>query len=328
MAGVEPCAAAAGALGLEAVLEAATRIRGRAHRTPVLGSAWLDAATGATVFLKCENLQRTGSFKFRGAVNAVGSLSEAEARRGVATHSSGNHAAALALAARRRGVPATVVMPRGAPAVKRRAVAGYGARVVECEGGLAAREAGLARVLAETGAVPIHPYDDDRVIAGQGTAALELIQEVPDLDLVLAPVGGGGLLSGTALAVAAGPARIRVVGVEPAAADDARRSLEVGRILGARETHTVADGLRTALCERTYRLIRRHVEAIVAVEEPSIIAAMRGLWERTKLLVEPSSAVPVAAILEGTPSARGLRVGVIISGGNVDLDRLPWQEPS
>jgi len=301
---------------------AAARIAGHVHRTPVLTSSALDSACGARVFLKCENLQRVGAFKVRGATNAVMSLDPATAARGVACHSSGNHGQALALAARERGMAAHVVMPSTASAVKRAAVAGYGATIVDCAPTLAGRESALAEVLAATGASEIHPYDDDRVIAGQGTAALELVEEVANLDAVVVPVGGGGLLSGTALAVAGHAPRTAVIGAEPAGADDAHRSFTSGTLVPSTAPRTVADGLLAGLSERTFAVIRSSVADIVTVEESAIIAAMRFLWERTKLVVEPSGAVAVAAVLAG--DVPGGRVGVILSGGNVDLDRLPW----
>lgn len=312
---------------LEDVREAAARIRPHARRTPTLTCSSLDRRAGATIFLKCENFQKVGAFKFRGACNAVFSLSDAEAARGVATHSSGNHAQALALAARLRGIPARVVMPSTAPAVKKAAVAGYGATITLCEPTLEAREATLAQVVRESGACPIHPYDDDRVIAGQGTAALELLEDHPDLDVVIAPVGGGGLLSGTAIAATALSPRIRVLAGEPEAADDAFRSVQAGRILPAGDPRTVADGLRTSLGLRTFPIIRDRVERIVTVSEAGIVEAMRYLWERAKIVVEASSAVPVAALLGGKVDLAGLRIGVILSGGNVDLEALPWQHP-
>ncbi len=311
---------------LAAVRAAAERIAPWAHRTPVLTSRSLDAMAGARLFFKCENLQRAGAFKFRGATNAVFSLGDDEAARGVLTHSSGNHGAALALAARNRGIRCWVVMPEGAPRVKRAAVAGYGAEIVFCEATVAAREATAARVAAETGATFVHPYDDPRVIAGQGTAALELLAEVPDLDLVVAPVGGGGLLSGTAIAVRGLSPATRVVAAEPAAADDAHRSFATGTLQPAGPARTIADGLRTALCPRTFRALRELTAGVVTVSEEAIVAAMRTVWERMKIVIEPSAAVPVAALLAGeaSPAGPGSRVGLILSGGNVDLDRLPW----
>lgn len=307
------------------VRAAAERIGTFAHRTPVLTCASLDAMTGAALFFKCENFQRVGAFKFRGAANAVLSLGDEEAGRGVATHSSGNHAAALALAARLRGVTAHIVMSRTAKAVKRAAVAGYGARIVLCEPTLAAREATLADVVAATGATVVHPYNDARVIAGQGTAALELLADVPGLDVVMTPVGGGGLLSGTAIAVAGVSPNTRVVGAEPAAADDAFRSLEEGRIVPSLDPRTVADGLLTSLGTLTFAVIRERVAGIVTVSEAAIVAAMRHTWERMKIVIEPSSAVPLGALLEGKLPAAGRRIGVILSGGNVDLADLPWR---
>jgi threonine dehydratase len=303
---------------------AAKRIGPFVHRTPVLTSAALDAMAGARLHFKCENLQKVGAFKMRGAANAVFSLSEAEAARGVATHSSGNHAAALALAARLRGIQAHVVMPSTSRAVKKAAVASYGARIVECEPTLAAREATLAAVVAETGATFIHPYNDPRVIAGAGTAALELLEQVAGLDVLLAPVGGGGLMSGTALAVAGAAPGTRVIGAEPDGADDAYRSLEAGHVVPSVNPRTIADGLLTSLGELTFAVLSTHLEGIWTVSEAGIVAAMRLVWERMKLVIEPSSAVPLAAVLDHRGELAGQRVGIILSGGNVDLDALPW----
>jgi threonine dehydratase len=309
---------------LDDIRAAAVRIRGHVHRTPVLTCATLDARCGARLFFKCENLQKVGAFKMRGAANAVLSLDDAAASRGVATHSSGNHAQALARAARERGIPAYIVMPTSAPAVKRQAVAGYGAEIIPCEPTLAARESTLREVVARTGAVFVPPYDDERIIAGQGTAALELLEDVPDLDWVLCPVGGGGLLAGTAVAVRGLRPQARVVGVEPAGADDAARSLAAGRRLPSENPRTICDGLLTALGERNFPLIQRLVHAIWTVTDPEVIAAMRLVFERLKLVVEPSGVVGLAAALAPADDLRGARVGVIFSGGNVDLDRLPW----
>jgi len=306
------------------VREAAARIKPFAHRTPVLRCSSLDAMIGASLFFKCENFQRVGAFKFRGACNAVFSLGDVEARRGVATHSSGNHAAALSLAARLRGIPAQVVMPRTSRAVKQAAVAGYGGRIVLCEPTLEAREATLADVAAETGATVIHPYNDSRVIAGQGTAALELLEDVPGLDVVMTPVGGGGLLSGTVISVAALSPTTRVVAAEPEGADDAFRSLQEGRIVPSVNPQTVCDGLLTSLGTLTFAIIREGVERIVTVADASTIAAMRHIWERMKIVIEPSAAVTLGALLAGTLAVSGLRVGIILSGGNVDLSALPW----
>ncbi len=306
------------------IQSAAARIGPYTHRTPVMTSSALDAMCGARLYFKCENLQKVGAFKIRGAANAVLSLSDGEATKGVATHSSGNHAAALALAARWRGVPAFVVMPEGAPEVKRAAVKGYGATIFGCAPTLAAREARLIEVVAETGAAVVHPYNDYRVIAGQGTAALELCEEVPNLDMVVAPVGGGGLLSGTALLVNALRPHVQVIGAEPARADDAWQSMQAGRIVTVEHPDTIADGLRASLGDLTFPIIQRYVAQIVRVSEDAIVDATRKVWERMKLVVEPSGAVPLAAVLSGEMNVRGLRIGIILSGGNVDLDHPPW----
>ena len=311
---------------LSAIRTAAARIRPYAHRTPVMTCASLDTQVGAQLFLKCENLQKVGAFKFRGAANAVFSLSDAEAARGVGAHSSGNHAQALALAAKLRGIPAYIVMPDNAPTVKKAAVAGYGGQITFCAPTLAAREATQAAVVAATGATVVHPYNDVRVIAGQGTATLELLEDVPDLDVILAPVGGGGLLSGTAIAATELSPNIRVIGVEPAGADDAYRSLAAGSIIPSLQPQTIADGLLTSLGDLTFPIIRDRVEQIVTVSEEAIVAAMIFIWERAKLIVEPSAAVPIAALWERRIDLSGLRVGVILSGGNVDLGRLLWQK--
>lgn len=301
---------------------AAHRISAHAHRTPVMTCRSIDRLAEASLFFKCENLQKVGAFKYRGATNAVESLSPEEAARGVATHSSGNHAAALALAALKRGCPVWVVMPTSAPPIKRAAVEGYGATVVDCIPTLAAREATLAQVVSRTGAHVVHPYNDPRVVAGQGTAALELLEEVPDLDAILAPVGGGGLMSGTALAAAALRPGIRILGAEPEGADDACRSLAAGRILPSESPRTICDGLLTSLCPLTFAVLRRHLEAIVTVSEEAILSALRLLLERAKLVVEPSGAVPLGAVMERKVDLRGLRVGIILSGGNLDLGRV------
>jgi threonine dehydratase len=316
-----------GAPTLADIERAAERIRPYAHRTPVLTCASLNERTGAELFFKCENFQKVGAFKFRGATNAVFSLSGEEVTSGVATHSSGNHAQALALAARLRGVPAHIVMPENSPRVKVEAVRGYGGRILFCRPTQAEREKALREVVRATGAAFIHPYDDPRVIAGQATAARELLADIGGLDLLLAPVGGGGLASGTALAARYLSPATRVVAAEPAGADDARRSLQAGRILPSLDPRTVADGLRTSLGELTFPILRALLAEVVTVSEEGIIAAMRLVWERMKILIEPSAAVPVAALLEGGLPVRGLRVGVILSGGNLDLDALPWLAP-
>ena len=307
------------AVTLDDIRAAAGRISHDAHRTPVLTSRTLDERCGGSVFLKCENFQRVGAFKFRGAMNAVLLLTESQRLRGVVTHSSGNHAQALALAGTLAGVPVCVVMPRTAPAVKREATEGYGAKIVPCEPTLADREATVNRLIAEHGYELVHPYDDWRVIAGQGTAAYELHDQVGPLDAIVVPCGGGGLLSGTAIAMRGLSPRTSVFGAEPASADDARRSLAEGRIVPSDDPKTIADGLRTSLGERDFAVIRAHVDGIVTATEAEILDAMRFVWERVKIVIEPSCAVPVAAILNGQVQARGRRIGVILSGGNVDL---------
>jgi threonine dehydratase len=306
--------------------QAAERIRPYAHRTPVLTCASLDERVGAQVFMKCENLQKVGAFKFRGACNAVFSLTDEEAARGVATHSSGNHAQALALAARIRGIPAHIVMPENAPAVKKAAVAGYGGQITFCEQTLQARESTLSHVVDETGATLIHPYNNFHVIAGQGTATLELLEEIPDLDVVIAPVGGGGLLSGTSIAAKGTSPGIRVIAAEPEMADDAYRSLQAGHIIPSENPRTIADGLLTSLCDLTFSIIQKNVEQIVTVSETAILESMKFIWERAKVIIEPSAAVPVGLLWERKIDLSGLRVGVILSGGNVDLERLSWQK--
>lgn len=308
------------AINVDEVARAAERLKPWANRTPVLTSRTLDARVGGSVYLKCENFQRIGAFKFRGAMNALLLLSETERSAGVVTHSSGNHAQALALAGRLLGVPVCVVMPRTAPTVKRAATEGYGARVVLCEPTLAAREEAVAKEVADHGYTVVHPFDNWSVIAGQGTVAWELLEEVGPLDVVVSPVGGGGLLAGTTLAVKGKSAVTRVVGVEPEAADDARRSMATGTIQPSGDPKTIADGLRTSLGERPFTVIRSGVDAIVTASEAEIVDAMRFVWERLKIIIEPSSAVTLAPILTRKLAVEGLRVGVIIGGGNVDLE--------
>ncbi|MCI0641695.1 MAG: pyridoxal-phosphate dependent enzyme [Gemmataceae bacterium] len=315
------------AVSLADVRRAAERIAGKAHRTPVATCATLDRLAGRQLFFKCEHLQKVGAFKFRGACNAVDKLSEEEAARGVVTHSSGNHAQALALAAKLRGIAAHIVMPSTASPVKKRAVADYGGRIVECAPTLAAREEVTAKVQAETGALLIPPYNHPDIIAGQGTVALELLEQFPGLDAIVAPVGGGGLVAGICIAAKGINPRVRIFAAEPLGADDAARSKAAGELLPQTGPKTIADGLLTSLGELTWPLVRDHVEDVITVTEDEIIQAMRLAWERAKLLIEPSSAVAVAATL--APRFRGLidlrRVGVVISGGNVNLDKLPWQ---
>jgi threonine dehydratase len=314
------------AVDLEDIQQAAQRLAGRAHRTPVITCTTLDRIAGRSLFFKCEQFQKGGAFKFRGACNAVMRLSAEAAARGVVTHSSGNHAQALSLAAKLRGIPAHIVMPRNASPVKRRAVEEYGGRVVECEPTLAARETTAAAVLSETGATLIPPYNHADVIAGQGTAALELLEQVPQLDAVITPVGGGGLMAGTAIAVTSLAPAVRVFAGEPAGADDAARSKAAGTLIPQTAPRTIADGLLTSLGDLTWPVLRDQVECVVTVTEDEIIAAMRLAWERAKLLIEPSSAVAVAAVLcDAFRALEGLqRIGVILSGGNVNLDALPW----
>jgi threonine dehydratase len=310
---------------LASIRAAHARIAPHVHRTPILTCHALDVETGVILYFKCENFQKVGAFKARGATNAVLSLDDAQARRGVVTHSSGNHGAALAYAAGRRGIRAWVVMPENAPKVKQDNVRRYGATVRLCAPTVTAREAACAEVQAESGASLVHPFDDERVIAGQGTAALELIAEIPDLDAIVAPVGGGGLLSGTGIAAKSLRPQIAVHGAEPANADDAARSFASARVEPVAATTTIADGLRTTLSPRTLAAIRSHVKGIGLASEDGIVRAMRMTWERMKIVVEPSAAVPLACLIERSLDLRGLRVGVIVSGGNVDLDRLPWQ---
>ena len=309
---------------LAAIRNAAARIAPHVHRTPVMTCSAIDDEVGAALYFKCEHLQKVGAFKARGACNAVFSLGAATARRGVVTHSSGNHGAALAYAAQRRGIPAWVVMPDNAPAVKQANVRRFGAAIRLCAPTVAAREAACDDVARETGATLIHPFDDPRVIAGQGTAALELVEAIGDLDIVIAPCGGGGLLSGTSIAATSVRDGIDVLGAEPANADDAARSFASGMLQPLATTTTIADGLRTTLSPRTLTAIRANVRAVGTCSEEGVVRAMRMMFERMKQVVEPSSAVPLACLLERTLDVAGKRVGIIVSGGNVDLDRLPW----
>ncbi len=305
------------------VCAARARIEPYVHRTPVLTSSYLDQLCGAELFFKCENLQKVGAFKARGAVNAVFGLSAAEAAKGVATHSSGNHAGALSYAAMRRGIEATVVMPHNAPAAKKAAVRSYGGRIIECEPTQAAREAALAQVVAETGADAVHPYDDARVIAGQATCALELHEDAGKLDAVVAPIGGGGLISGTCLSLSQVAPETRIYAAEPANADDAYQSFNKGEIVEKDAQQSVADGLKTNLKPRTWHFVSSCVTDILLASESEILEAMYLTWERMKIIIEPSSAVPLAVILKNRELFRGQRIGVIITGGNVDLKNCP-----
>lgn len=305
----------------ESIIAAHERIRPYVHRTPVLTNSTIDQIAGCNLFFKCENFQKVGAFKARGAMNAILSLSQNELRKGVATHSSGNHAQALARAARVLNVPAYIVMPSSAPAIKKAGVQGYGGKIHECEPTLAARESTLAEVVAQTGATEIHPFDNYKVIEGQATTAKELFEEVNHLDIVIAPVGGGGLLSGTALAASFFSPETTVLAGEPEGADDAARSMKSGNIEQS-QSNTIADGLLTNLSDKTLRIIREHVKEIITVSDAEIIDAMRLVWERMKVIVEPSGAVPLAAILKRKADFSGKRIGVIFSGGNVDLKKI------
>jgi threonine dehydratase len=307
------------------VEKAIQRIAPYANRTPILTSQTLNDVTGGEIYFKCENFQRAGAFKFRGACNSVFALSDDEAAKGVATHSSGNHGQALALAAKLRGIPAYVVMPENSPRVKLNAVEGYGAKVFRCESNQKAREETLKQVVDETGALFIHPYDNENVIAGQGTCAAEMLMDYPGLDIIMAPVGGGGLISGTSITVKQLMPNMKVIGTEPEQADDAYQSLKSGTLQKFDTTNTIADGLRTTLSERTFSIIQKNVDDILTVSDESIINAMRMIWERMNIIIETSCSVPVAAILEKKIDITGKKVGVILTGGNVDLDHLPWQ---
>jgi threonine dehydratase len=321
-------------LSWQAILDAHARIAPRIHRTPVLTSASLDARAGARLFFKCENLQKTGSFKIRGASNAILSLTEEQAARGIVTQSSGNHGAAVACAAGWRGVPAFIVMPKNAPRVKVRAIEAYGGKITFCEPKVSSRNEVCARIQSETGAVLVHPFDNDQIIAGQATAAKELLEEIPDLDAVFAPVSGGGLLSGTCLGAKGMRPGVLIFGCEPERADDAYRSLSSGTLQSLESSDTIADGLRASLAPRTFAILRDNIERILLTSEEEIIAAMRTVWERMKIIIEPSSAVAIAPLLKpGAVTSLELparadgappKLGVIFSGGNVDLSALPF----
>jgi threonine dehydratase len=311
-------------LDLDRIRRAHERIRPYIQRTPVLTSSRLDEACDASLFFKCENFQKIGAFKARGATNAIFSLGDATAQRGVATHSSGNHGAAVARAAQLRGIPSHIVMPSNSTKVKVRAVERYGAQVVFCEPTEEAREVTCAEVIRQTGATLIHSFENQDVMAGQGTAALELLEDVPDLDLVMCPVGGGGLLAGTATAAKSMRPKIRVMAIEPANADDAAQSFRAGRLIQTEKKFTIADGLRTNIGAPNFAIAQRYVDDIVTVSEEAIISAMRTIWETMKIIIEPSAAVPYAAIVTGRTDITGKRVGIILTGGNVDLDALPW----
>jgi threonine dehydratase len=306
------------------VIAAHERIMPYIHRTPVLTSSFIDNLTGANLFFKCENLQKAGAFKARGASNAVFGLTDAQARNGVATHSSGNHGTCLSYAAGRRGIACTVVMPRTAPQAKKDAVRGYGGRVVECEPSTSSREAVFAGVVAETGAEFVHPYNDLRVITGQATCSRELLEQVTGLTDVVAPIGGGGMISGTCLTISNTAPGVRIYAAEPEQADDAYRSFKAGHIIADDAPETVADGLKVPLKENTWHYVQKHVTDILTASEDEIVDAMKLIWKRMKIVVEPSSAVPLATILKNPQLFKDRSVGVIVTGGNVDLDKLPW----
>ena len=309
---------------IEDMIAARERIAPHVHRTPVLTSSFLNGVTGAELFFKCENLQKAGAFKARGASNAVFGLSDEQAAKGVATHSSGNHGTCLSYAAGRRGIPCTVVMPKTAPQAKKDAVRGYGGRVVECEPSTSSREAVFAEVVAETGAEFVHPYNDWRVIAGQATCSAELIEQVEGLDAVVAPIGGGGMVSGTCLTLSNLAPGVRIYAAEPLNANDAARSFRAGHIIADDAPETVADGLKVPLKELTWHFVKDHVTDILTATEDEIVDAMKLIWKRMKIVMEPSSAVPLATIIKNRDIFAGQRVGIIITGGNVDLDKLPW----
>ncbi len=310
-------------LDLDRIRAAHDRIRKYIHRTPVLTSSRLDEASGAKLFFKCENLQKIGAFKARGATNAVFSFDDATAKRGVATHSSGNHGTALARAAKLRGIPAHIVMPKNSAKVKVRAVESFGAHVIFCEPNDAARDAACADVMAKTGATLIHSFENEDVMAGQGTAAIELLEDAT-VDVVICPVGGGGLLSGIAVAAKSMRPKIKVIATEPANADDTAQSFHAGKRILTEKKFTIADGLRTNIGQQTFPIVQRYVDDVVTVSEEAIISAMRRIWETMKIVIEPSAAVPFAAIADGRINVAGKRVGIILTGGNVDLDALPW----
>ncbi len=306
------------------IQEAHKRIKSLIHRTPVLSSKSINNILNVELSFKCENFQKVGAFKFRGATNAVRLLSKEEAEKGVTTHSSGNHAAALSLAAKQLGIPAFIVMPENAPEIKKKAVEGYGAKITFCEPTLQAREETLSKVQKETGSTFIHPYNNFNVICGQGTAAIEFLENVPDLDVIIAPIGGGGLMSGTAISSKAINPEIKVYGAEPLNADDAFRSFKKGVLIPAGRPNTIADGLSTSLSPLTFQIIREKLDGILTAKEETIVSAMRMIWERMKIIVEPSAAVPLAVLIENRYLFKGKKVGIIVSGGNVDLDNLPF----
>ena len=314
------------AASIEDVRSAAERIKGVGHRTPVLTSKTLDQLAGRKLFFKCENFQKVGAFKFRGGWNAVSMLSDSEAERGVCTHSSGNHAQAVAYSAQKRGIPAYIVMPNNSPDVKLNAVKGYGANITLCEPTLEARRTTLDGIAKKTGAAVIHPFNNPNVIAGQGTAALELIEEIGELDAVIAPIGGGGLMSGTCITTRSLLPKAKLFGAEPKGADDAYRSLKEGRMLPQENPNTICDGLLTSMGENTWNILKDHLNDIYTVSDDEVIKAMKLIWERMKIIIEPSCATPVAAVM--SPEFKQLegieKIGIILTGGNIDLSKLPF----
>ncbi|MFY0690793.1 MAG: pyridoxal-phosphate dependent enzyme [Paracoccaceae bacterium] len=308
------------------VVEAHDRIKPYIHNTPVLTSSYFNELTGAELFFKCENFQKAGAFKVRGASNAVFGLTDDMLEKGVATHSSGNHALSLSYAAGRRGIPCTVVMPRTAPDAKKAAVRGYGGKIVECEPSTSSREAVFAEVVAETGAEFVHPYNDPRVIAGQGTCSREFMEQTGGVDMMVAPIGGGGMISGTCLTLSNIAPEVEIIASEPEQADDAYRSFKAGHIIADDSPVTIADGLKVPLKELTWHFVSNHVTDILTASEQEIIDAMKLTWQRMKIVMEPSCAVPLATILKNKERFAGKRVGVIVTGGNVDLDKLPWMK--
>jgi threonine dehydratase len=309
---------------LQDIIEAHERIKNQIHRTPILSSSSINKIAGCEIYFKCENFQKVGAFKFRGASNAVLSLSEEELQKGVATHSSGNHAAALALAAQMKNIPAYIVMPRTAPQIKKIAVQGYGAKIIFCEPTLKVREESLAKVVGETGATFIHPYNNYSVIAGQATCAKEILEDISDLDYIIPPVGGGGLASGTCLSAKYFSDKTKVIGAEPKGADDAFRSLRDNKIYPSVNPKTICDGLLTNLGDKTFAILNTNLEEILTASEESIIEAMKLIWERMKIIVEPSGAVTLAVVLENKEKFAGKKIAIILSGGNVDLRKVPW----
>ncbi len=314
------------AASMDDVIAASKRIEGHGHRTPILTNKTIDELTGKKIFFKCENFQKIGAFKFRGGWNTISSLSEEEASKGVCTHSSGNHAQAVAYAAMKRNIPAHIVMPRNAPKVKIQAVEGYRANVTLCEPTLKARRETLEKIAEKTGAYVVHPFNEPKVIAGQGTCAMEMIEDIGDLDAICAPVGGGGLMSGTCIAARSMLPNVRLFGAEPKGADDAYQSLKKGKLIPQNNPKTICDGLLTSMGENTWNILKDHLEDIITVSDEEIVTAMKLIWERMKIIIEPSCATPLAAVL--TPEFRELEnietIGIILTGGNVDLSKLPF----